>query len=293
MPEPTHERPPERPALQPAEHADGAARVVVIDDSVSVCRAIERMLAPRGHRVVSMHSGEEALARLEEERPHLVVCDLVLPDVEGLAICRFVRESTLLRGAALLLISGLATEEARARAHAAGADAVLGKPFRADKLLAEVDRLLALRPPAPAAAAGPVAAAGPARRPQPAAWIVAELKRLPGLAAASWRLADGSRGRLPESGAVAAPDPELILARLRSFAAPLGIGEPTTLLLEGDGGGALVIGHKDGGGTVCLHLTGDATLGKARFLVRQLLRTLAPSEPSTSAYPKEARPWNP
>lgn len=268
-----------------------AARVVVIDDSVSVCRAIERMLAPRGHRVASMHSGEEALARLEEERPELVICDLVLPDIEGLAICRFVRESSLLRDAALLLISGLITDEARERARAAGADTVLGKPFRADRLLAEVDRLLAARPAGVAAAAA--ASAAPPRRSQPAAWVVTELERMPGLVSASWRLADGSRGRLPAAGAAATPDPELVLARLRSFAAPFGLGEPATLLLEGDGGDALVIGHCDGGGTVCLHLTAEATLGKARYLVRQLLRTLSPGEPSTSVFPKEARPWSP
>jgi DNA-binding response OmpR family regulator len=259
-----------------AERPAGAATVVVVDDSVSVCRAIERMLAPRGHRVVALNSGEEALAALADEQPDLVVCDVVLPDVEGLAICRFVRESPALAGAAVLLISGLVTDELRRRADAAGADGLLAKPFRSDALLAAVDALLARaagRTAAPRRAAEPPAPAG-----------VAELERLPGLRAGSWRLADGRRGRFPATASPAAvPDPELILARLRSFAAPLGVGAPATLLIEGDGGEMLLVGHREGRGTLCLRLTPDATFGKARYLVRRFLHDLA--DPAAAGRP--------
>lgn len=276
-----------------AERPAGAAAVLVVDDSVSVCRAIERMLMPRGHRVVVLNSGEEALATLADERFDLVICDVVLPDVEGLAICRFVRESPAHAGIAVLLISGLVTDEVRRQAAAAGADALLAKPFRGDALVGRVDELLA------GTAGG---AAGPARvaesRPAPA--VLAELERLTGLAAGSWRLADGRRGRIPaDAGAAEAPDPELVLARLRSFAAPFGLGAPATLLLEGEGGDMLLVGHRERRGTVCLHLTAEATFGKARYLVRKFLQTLADPEPRAVPPPaaptsdpiEETRPW--
>jgi DNA-binding response OmpR family regulator len=259
--------------LEPrAEQPSGAATVMVVDDSVSVCRAIERMLAPRGHRVVALNSGEEALAVLAVERPDLVVCDVVLPDVEGLAICRFVRESPALAGAAVLLISGLVTDEVRREAIAAGADSLLAKPFRGDALLAQVDALLARAPGAAAPGPRPAVAV---RDPRPAPAVLAELEKLAGLRAGSWRLADGRRGRFPAAASAAeVPDPELILARLRSFAAPLGVGAPATLLIEGEGGEMLLVGHRDRRGCICLRLTPDATFGKARYLVRTFLTTL-------------------
>ena len=262
-----------------AERPAGAATVVVVDDSVSVCRAIERMLAPRGHRVVALYSGEEALAALADERPDLVVCDVVLPDVEGLAICRFVRESPALAGTGVLLISGLVTEEVRRQAREAGADGLLSKPFRGDALLAEVDALLAR-------ALGPTAARPrpAARDERPAPAVLAELERLPGLSAGSWRLADGRRGRLPATASAAeVPDPELILARLRSFAAPLGVGAPATLLIEGEDGDMLVVGHRERRGTLCLRLSDAATFGKARYLVRKFLHTLV--DPAAAGRP--------
>lgn len=261
-----------------ADRAPGVATVVVVDDSVSVCRAIERMLAPRGHRVVALYSGEEALAALADERPDLVVCDVVLPDIEGMAICRFVRESPALAGTAVLLISGLVTDEVRRQARQAGADGLLSKPFRGDALLAEVDTLLA-RTLGPAAA-GP----RPVREERPAPAVLAELERLTGLYAGSWRLADGRRGRFPATASAAdVPDPELILARLRSFAAPLGVGAPATLLIEGEEGDMLIVGHLEHRGTLCLRLSAAATFGKARYLVRKFLHTLG--DPAASARP--------
>jgi CheY-like chemotaxis protein len=254
----------ERPAGEPV-------RVVVVDDSVSVCKAIGRMLGPYGVEMVEMHSGEEALAGLQRDRPDLIICDLVLPDVEGLAICRFVRENRALSEVPLLAISGRATDELRGRATAAGVDALLQKPFSGDLLLAHVDALLG----------GPRRATGrrmPAVPQPPSAMmrLAAELESLEGLLAGSWQLAGGAEGHLRVTATgVAPPDPETMLARLRSFAAPLGVGAPELVLVEGDGGELLLIGHRDRGGIVCLHLAASAIVGKARYLARKFLRTVA------------------
>jgi hypothetical protein len=115
--------------------------------------------------------------------------------------------------------------------------------------------------------------------------VLAELEKLAGLRAGSWRLADGRRGRFPAAvSAAEVPDPELILARLRSFAAPLGVGAPATLLIEGEGGEMLLVGHREHRGTLCLRLTAEATFGKARYLARKFLTTLGePAAASRSA----------
>lgn len=243
-------------------------RVVIIDDSVSVCKAVERMISPRGAEVVAIHSGEEALARLEQEAPHLVICDLVLPDLEGAAVCRFVRESTVLRRVPVLAITGLASDEARRSALAAGADAVLKKPFRSEVLLADVDALLAgardsLREPAP-----------PPEPPGPVKQVLGQMETLDGLVAGGWWLATGARGRWRARAGRPATDPETMLARLRSFAAPLGIEQPSIALIEGEGRELVLVAHRDRRGVVYLQLGPTAVLGKARFLARKFLHHL-------------------
>ena len=67
------------------------AKVLVVDDSVSVRKVVERALQTRSIDVVSAASGEEAIERIERERPDAVVCDIILPDRDGYEMCQYVR----------------------------------------------------------------------------------------------------------------------------------------------------------------------------------------------------------
>lgn len=148
-------------ALVPSlpEEPEQGREVYIVDDSLSVRKAIEHMLGPRGHRVRGGASGEQALADLADQAPDLVICDIVLPDIDGLEICRFVRSRPHLSSLPVILISGIVDDEVLRRGNDAGADAVLRKPFSGDDLVSRVEELLATRqeaaPPAlPAAALG-------------------------------------------------------------------------------------------------------------------------------------------
>ena len=121
------------------------AKVIVIDDSLSVCFAIERMLRSRGMEVISHRSGEAALENLEPEQPDLVLCDLVLPDIEGFQICTFIKQSPVLNNVPVIVISGIVDEEIRAQAKDVGAEAVLKKPFASDEMLTLVEDILRRR----------------------------------------------------------------------------------------------------------------------------------------------------
>jgi len=118
------------------------AKISVIDDSLSVCFAIERMLRARGMEVVSHRSGEAALQGLEQETPDLVLCDLVLPDIEGFQICTFIKTHPKLSSVPVIVISGIVDEEVRAQAEDVGAIAVLKKPFASEAMLNLVERIL-------------------------------------------------------------------------------------------------------------------------------------------------------
>ena len=128
------------------------AKVLVVDDSLSVRKVVERALLGRHIEVVCAATGSEALERIERDEPDVVVCDVVMPDRDGYEICDFVKRHPRLAGTPVLLMSGIVNDEVRERAARVQSADVLSKPFAADDLLRKLDSLLASAPkPAPAA----------------------------------------------------------------------------------------------------------------------------------------------
>ena len=140
------------------------AKVLVIDDSLSVRKVVERALVGRQIEVVCAATGSEALERIERDEPDVVVCDVVMPDKDGYEICDFVKRHPRLGRTPVLLMSGIVNDAVRERAARVHSADVLSKPFAADDLLRRLDTLLT--PPRREAPAAPVDPPGP--RPEPA-----------------------------------------------------------------------------------------------------------------------------
>ena len=137
-------------------------KVLVIDDSVSVRKVVERALAGRQIDVVCAASGSEALEQIERDAPDVIVCDVVMPDRDGYEICEFVKSHPRLGATPVLLMSGIVNEEVRQRAARVRSEGVLSKPFAAEDLLKRLDGFLGSLPPrtpdvVPAPTSGPVA----------------------------------------------------------------------------------------------------------------------------------------
>jgi len=129
-------------------------KVLVIDDSVSVRKVVERALSGRQVDVVCAASGIEALECMERDAPDVIVCDVVMPDRDGYEICEFVKNHPRLGDIPVLLMSGIVNDEVRQRAARARSEGVLAKPFAAEDLLKRLDGLLGpLAPRAPEAPA--------------------------------------------------------------------------------------------------------------------------------------------
>lgn len=248
------------------------AKVLVVDDSVSVRRAIERMLAPRGITVASCATGGEALARLPDDPPDLLICDLLLPDLDGYEVCASLRRTPALAATPVLFISGVAGREVDERAAGLGVEGVLRKPFTGDELVATVERILGASA-ASAAAAGRLAAS-PRRRE-----LLAELANLPGFRHALLLSAPPPQvltlaGELPPAAARAAAEPLASwLAAAANATAQLDLGEPGAAVLE-SGAGTLLARRIDDRATLVLVLSSSAALGKARLYLGKLQREL-------------------
>jgi len=131
-------------------------KVLVIDDSVSVRKVVERALAGRQIEVVCAASGSEALERIEQDPPDVIVCDVVMPDRDGYEICEFVKNHPRLGSTPVVLMSGIVNDEVRDRAAKARSEGVLSKPFAAEDLLKRLDGFLGAIPAkAPEAVAAP------------------------------------------------------------------------------------------------------------------------------------------
>ena len=131
------------------------ATVLVVDDSISVRKALERILAPHDFTVLSADSAERALAMLGDHDPDLIIADVVMPGVDGFELCRRLKSGPH-RACPVLLISGIAGPDVERKAVAAGALGVVEKPFTADELIPQLRAALAAKPtPAPERPARP------------------------------------------------------------------------------------------------------------------------------------------
>jgi two-component system, OmpR family, response regulator MprA len=128
------------------------ARVLIVDDEPAVRSALDRALRLDRYEVELAGDGREALDRLAETRLDAVVLDVMMPGIDGLEVCRRLREAGD-RTPVLMLTARDAVDD-RVAGLDAGADDYLVKPFEHDELLARVRALLRRRPapPRPAAA---------------------------------------------------------------------------------------------------------------------------------------------
>jgi two-component system response regulator MprA len=116
------------------------AAVLVVDDDGPIRRMLERTLAAEGYGVSSAGDGGAALAAIERATPDLVVLDVGLPGLDGLAVCRRLRRKGL--GLPILLLTARDAVPDRVAGLDAGADDYLVKPFASEELLARVRALL-------------------------------------------------------------------------------------------------------------------------------------------------------
>jgi two-component system KDP operon response regulator KdpE len=116
-----------------------APRILVVDDEPHIVRGLKVILRTAGYAVEAAETKAEALALLASRPPDAVVLDLVLPDGQGVDVCREVRRWS---GLPIVVLSAVGDEREKVRALDAGADDYVTKPFGTDELLARLRAVL-------------------------------------------------------------------------------------------------------------------------------------------------------
>ena len=111
------------------------ARILVIDDDRALLRALRVGLASKGHQVVVAATGEDGLSKIAIDPPEVVVLDLGLPDLDGLEVCRRVRQWSTVP---IIVLSAIGLEDRKVAALDSGADDYVTKPFGMGELEARI-----------------------------------------------------------------------------------------------------------------------------------------------------------
>jgi two-component system, OmpR family, KDP operon response regulator KdpE len=115
------------------------AKVLVCDDETQILRALRVILRDAGYEAMPASSGEEALDLAAVHQPQAAIIDLVLPDIDGVEVCRRLREWSEMP---IIVLSAVGSEDAKVNALAVGADDYVTKPFGPRELIARLQAAL-------------------------------------------------------------------------------------------------------------------------------------------------------
>ena len=116
--------------------------ILIVDDSATMRTLVRSALEADGHTIVEAPGGAAALAALERDAADLVITDVHMPEMDGLALTQTLRGDSRFRGLPILVLTTEATDAMKARGRTVGATGWLVKPFHPDTLRRTVRRVL-------------------------------------------------------------------------------------------------------------------------------------------------------
>jgi adenylate cyclase len=120
-------------------------KILVVDDTPQNIKVLDAILSPRGYRVATARSGAEALQKVGDEAPDLVLLDILMPGMSGYEVAQRLRADPSTQFLPIVMVTALGAQEEKVKAIEAGADDFLTKPVNQLELLARVKSLLRIK----------------------------------------------------------------------------------------------------------------------------------------------------
>ena len=118
------------------------ASILVVDDDVDVAETIKRSLINKGHIVGVVYNGVEALEAVKQEQPHLIILDVIMPHMDGMKVCRRLREDPKTAHIPIIFLTAMGRLVNKLEGFEAGADDYITKPFDIQELEVRVRAVL-------------------------------------------------------------------------------------------------------------------------------------------------------
>jgi len=115
---------------------------MIVDDSITVRRVMERFLEGNGVRVVTAKDGLDAVSQLQDHKPDIILLDIEMPRMDGYEFASHVRNDERFSDVPIIMITSRVGDKHRARAIELGVNDYLGKPYQDMELLEAIQRLL-------------------------------------------------------------------------------------------------------------------------------------------------------
>jgi len=117
--------------------------ILIVDDEAYIVTSLEYVMQSAGFEVAVAFDGEEALAKVIEKVPDLMILDLMMPKLDGFEVCKKIRENPLWKGIRIIILTAKGRDIERKKGMSLGADDYMTKPFSTRDILNRVKELLA------------------------------------------------------------------------------------------------------------------------------------------------------
>ncbi|RPJ06609.1 MAG: hybrid sensor histidine kinase/response regulator [Deltaproteobacteria bacterium] len=121
---------------------ENTIKILIVEDSPTQAENLKHILEEQGHRIVHAMNGRDALTILNDQKPDLVISDIVMPEMDGFELCNNIKEDERLRSTPVILLTSLSDPQDVIKAVQCGADQFVTKPYDEKHLLATVEHLL-------------------------------------------------------------------------------------------------------------------------------------------------------
>jgi len=120
----------------------GTKKILVVDDSLTIRMQVKELLEDNGLQVLLAENGKRSLAVLAKENPDVILLDVIMPEMDGIEVCRIIKSDEALKEIPILILTTVSDVENKVKGLNAGADDYVTKPFEVVELIARVNAVL-------------------------------------------------------------------------------------------------------------------------------------------------------
>jgi CheY-like chemotaxis protein len=118
------------------------SKILIIEDEPDLVTVVKLRLEANGFEVLTAEDGEAGLRKIYEEKPDLILLDILMPKMDGYEVCRRLKNDPITAALPIVVITASGLKDVEEKSYQSGADFVMRKPFEASELLAKIDHYL-------------------------------------------------------------------------------------------------------------------------------------------------------
>ncbi len=118
------------------------SRILLIDDHKTVFRLLEAIVRIKGYTLLYAESGQQGIVVARQEKPDLILLDVMMPDIDGFKVCQYLKENEETKEIPIMFLTARGADGDLEAGRKAGADGFMTKPFQTVEVLKQIERLL-------------------------------------------------------------------------------------------------------------------------------------------------------